>query len=88
MDCPPVTRAIRCTPDNEPEFRALLQDWPEFRAYVKDLHAAGYLSGLRAMSITLTGTQNTVAGGVGAVRAARASMAPKTQPEETPCKSV
>lgn len=88
MDCPPVTRTIRCTPDNEPEFRALLQDWPELRAYVKDLHAAGFLSGLRAVSVTLTGTPAAVAGGVGAVRAARASMAAKTQPEGTPCKSV
>jgi hypothetical protein len=84
----PTTRTIRCTPDNEADFRALLAEWPELRAYVKDLHTDGLLSGLRAISITLTGTPAAVAGGVGAVRAARASMAPKTQPEETPCKSV
>ncbi len=84
MDCQPVTRTLRCTPENEPEFRALLQDWPELRAYAKDLHAAGLLSGLRAMSITLTGSPAAVAGGVGAVRAARAAQAAKTPTEGQP----
>lgn len=62
-----VTQAIACTPENKAEFRAAIRRWPEVDALMLDLHAQGFLPGLRAVQITLTGPSQQVSKGLEAI---------------------
>ena len=64
---PAATRTIRCTPDNAREMQQMVKNWPELHALVQSLQAQGHFPGLRALSVTLTGPESFVAGGVAAV---------------------
>jgi hypothetical protein len=62
----PPPRTIRCNADNAAEFQALVKSDPELLAIVKHLQASGLFPGLRAMSITLTGSAAQQAQGLAA----------------------
>ena len=64
---PMATRTIRCTPDNARDMQQMVKQWPELHALVKDLQAHDLFPGLRGLSVTLTGPQEFVAGGIGAI---------------------
>ncbi|MDD0817199.1 hypothetical protein PSQ39_21370 [Curvibacter sp. HBC28] len=76
MSGQPEKRAFACTRDNLPEFRAAVRRWPELDALVKDLHSSGYLPGLRAVRIELTGPSEVLAQGLGAIDFQNAPSAP------------
>lgn len=83
MDCPPVKKTIRCTEENLHEFKQALRDWPELGTLCRDLIAQGVFPGLRSLQITLTGTKEGVAQGLGAIPALVASKAAKTESTTT-----
>lgn len=83
MDCQPVEKVIRCTEENAPEFKQALRDWPELGTLCRDLMAQGVFPGLRGLQITLTGTKEGVAQGLGAIPALIASKAAKTESTTT-----
>ena len=64
---PAATRTIRCTPDNARDMQQMVKQWPELHALVQDLQAHSLFPGLRGLSVTLTGPQEFVAGGIGAI---------------------
>ena len=64
---PAATRTIRCTPDNARDMQQMVKQWPELHALVQDLQAHNLFPGLRGLSVTLTGPQEFVAGGIGAI---------------------
>lgn len=70
---------IRCTPENVGEMRALVQRWPELDTLVRTLQAQGLFPGLRALQITLTGSEKMVAKGLGGVMPENASGAALAQ---------
>lgn len=83
-----MERKISCTPENVEDFRAMVQRWPELAAMVRALQAQNLFPGLRAMQITLTGGENTLAKGLAAIPLQNAPEAAKpaapgeaTQPE-------
>ncbi|ARV17493.1 hypothetical protein AEP_00533 [Curvibacter sp. AEP1-3] len=82
MDCQPVKKTIRCTEENLPEFKQALRDWPELGTLCRDLIAQGVFPGLRRLQITLTGSKEGVAQGLGAIPALIASKAAKTESEQ------
>lgn len=63
---------IRCTPDNAAEMRDLVKRWPELDSLVRSLQAQGLFPGLRALQITLTGSEEQVAKGLAGVMAENA----------------
>lgn len=69
------SRTIRCTQANAPEMQRMVKDWPELHALVQDLQAQGFFPGLRGLSVTLIGSADFVAGGVGAVSQINATKA-------------
>lgn len=77
---------IRCTPDNAGEMRALVKRWPELNALVTSLQAQGVFPGLRGLQITLTGREEWVGKGLGAVMAKNAPQPVlcETQKPEAP----
>ena len=70
---PAATRTIRCTPDNARDMQQMVKQWPELHALVQDLQAHNLFPGLRALSVTLTGPQTFVDGGIGAINQLNAS---------------
>lgn len=50
-----LERTIRCTPDNEAEFRAAIKSDPHLLQLMKGLQAQGVFPGLRAVTLTVTG---------------------------------
>jgi hypothetical protein len=70
---PQASRTIRCTPDNAREMQQTVKNWPELHALVQHLQAQDFFPGLRALSITLTGPESFVAGGLDAVNGLNAS---------------
>jgi len=64
---PEATRTIRCTPDNAREMQQMVKNWPQLHGLVQNLQAQGMFPGLRALSVTLTGPQEFVDGGIGAI---------------------
>ncbi len=70
---PAATRTIRCTKDNVEDMQQVIKNWPELRALVQHLRAQDVFPGLRALSITLTGSESFVAGGLGALAPENAS---------------
>lgn len=61
-------RVIRCTPQNQKEMAATVKAWPQLHDLVKQLQEQNLFPGLRAMQITLTGSQTYTDGGLAAVR--------------------
>ena len=66
---------IRCTPENAAEVRDLVKRWPELDSLVRGLQAQGMFPGLRGLQITLTGREEWVGKGLGAVMAQNAPQA-------------
>ena len=62
-----ATRTIRCTPDNARDMQQMVKQWPQLHDLVQNLQAQGMFPGLRALSVTLTGPAEFVAGGIGAI---------------------
>lgn len=59
-------RTIRCTPENAKAFQDLVKADAELLDLVQQLKAQGMFPGLRAMSVTITGDDDTLAKGLGA----------------------
>lgn len=59
-------RTIRCTEENQAQFRALVKKCDQLHDLVKGLQAQGVFPGLRGMSITVTGDEQELAKGLGA----------------------
>ena len=70
---------IRCTPENAAEVRDLVKRWPELDSLVRGLQQQGLFPGLRALQITLTGSDEWVGKGVAAIQPQNAPVAPQTQ---------
>lgn len=70
-----VSRLITCTPANQREMAAAVKAWPELHALVQSLQSQGMFPGLRALRITVTGSEAIVAQGLGAIAAINASKA-------------
>ena len=60
-------RTIRCTPENGAEFQQVVRAWPQLHATVLALQAQNLFPGLRAVEITLTGSDEHCAKGLGAL---------------------
>ncbi len=67
-------RVIRCTRENGAAFQKAVRAWPELHALVKDLQAQDLFPGLSRATITLTGSAEHCAQGLGA-------LTPETAPE-------
>lgn len=61
-----VSRTYRVTEENRAEALALVKEWPELLALVRQLQADQLFPGLRGLQITLTGEKKEVAKGLGA----------------------
>jgi hypothetical protein len=68
-------RLITCTRDNQKDMAAAVKAWPELLALVQSLQAQDLFPGLRALRITLTGSESFVAQGLGAITAINAPKA-------------
>lgn len=66
---------IRCTQDNAADMRDLVKRWPQLDGLVRSLQAQGVFPGLRALQITLTGSETQVAKGLGGVMPKNAASA-------------
>lgn len=73
------TALIRCTPENAKKFQEVVKSWPELHDLVKSLQDQNLFPGLRAMQITLTGDEKTLAKGLDALIEENASKASKTE---------
>jgi len=60
------TCTIKCTEQNAKAFQAMVKSTPELLGLVQHLQGQGLFPGLRAMSMTVTGTPDTVAKGLSA----------------------
>ena len=72
---PLAKKVIRCTPDNAREMAAAVKAWPELHDLVKVLQAQDLFPGLRSLRITITGDEQLLAQGLGAVKTINASKA-------------
>jgi hypothetical protein len=79
MDGKKQTALIRCTPENAKKFQEVVKSWPELHDLVKFLQDQNLFPGLRAMQITLTGDEKTLAKGLDALIEENASKASKTE---------
>ena len=70
-----ASRTLRCTPENAREMQQIVRNWPELHALVQSLQAQGVFPGLRALSITLTGSAELVGKGLAAVAGINAAQA-------------
>lgn len=59
---------IRCTEANAGEFLALVRRWPELKALVRELQDHDLFPGLRGLQVTLTGSPDFIAQGLGAIQ--------------------
>lgn len=75
MDCPNKKLLIVGTPDNAREMASAVKDWPELHDLVKGLQAQDLFPGLRGLRITITGDDQLLAQGLGAVKTINASKA-------------
>lgn len=75
-----VTQVLACTPENKAEFRAAIRRWPEVDALMLDLHAQGFLPGLRNVQIKLTGPSDQVAKGLDAIDFTNGPSGPESAP--------
>ncbi len=75
MDKAQTSRTIRCTPENARAMQQAVKAWPELHALVQDLQAQDLFPGLRALSITVTGSEALVDKGLDAVAEINATRA-------------
>lgn len=68
-------RLITCTEENQKEMAAAIKAWPALHALVQSLRSQGVFPGMRALRITLTGSEAFVAQGLGAITAMNAAKA-------------
>jgi hypothetical protein len=59
-------RTIRCTPENAKAFQDLVKADADLHSLVQQLQAQDMFPGLRALQITITGDETTLAKGLGA----------------------
>lgn len=62
-----MERTIRCTQENLPEALQVVRAWPELLSVIKDAQAHGVFAGMRGVSFTITGNEQTLARGLGSV---------------------
>ena len=72
-------RTIPCTPENAAQMQRVVKAWPELHELVQSLQAQDLFPGLRAVRITLTGSEEHCARGLGALLHENAPTAPKTE---------
>lgn len=72
-------RTISCTPANAAQMQRVVKAWPELHDLVQGLQAQDLFPGLRAIRITLTGSDEHVAKGLGALLPENAPQARKTE---------
>lgn len=72
---PAFKKVIRCTPENARAMQQAVKAWPELHALVQDLQAQDLFPGLRALSITVTGSEALVDKGLDAVAEINATRA-------------
>ena len=72
---PAVKKVIRCTPENARDMQQAVKAWPELHALVQHLQEQDLFPGLRALSITLTGSEALVGKGLAAVAEINATRA-------------
>lgn len=68
-------KVITCSRENQKDMAAAVKAWPELHAWVQHLQSQDLFPGLRAMRITLTGSDQFVAQGLGAIAAIHATKA-------------
>lgn len=61
-----ASRVIRCTADNAKQFQQIVKNDPELLNLVQSLQAQNLFPGLRAMTITITGSPEVLAKGLDA----------------------
>lgn len=61
------SRTILCTPENAAQMQQVVKAWPELHQLVQDLQAQEMFPGLRGLRITLTGSAEHCAKGLGAL---------------------
>ena len=66
-------RLITCTKENHREMAAAVKAWPELHELVQRLQAQDLFPGLRALRITLTGSEAFTTQGLGAIAAINAT---------------
>ena len=71
-------RTIRCTPENAKAFQDLVKADADLHSLVQQLQAQDMFPGLRAVSITLTGDEETLAKGLGAWPVKNGAQAPES----------
>lgn len=64
---PATTRTILCTQENARDFQQVVKAWPELHDLVQGLQAQEMFPGLRGLRITLTGSAEHCAKGLGAL---------------------
>ena len=64
---PVVSRLITCVPSNQRDMAAAVKAWPALHETIKHLQAQDLFPGLRALRITVTGSEELVAQGLGAI---------------------
>jgi len=69
------TRVIPCTQDNARAMQQAVKAWPQLHDLVQSLQAQDLFPGLRAMRITLTGSEQFVAKGLDAIHEINAPKA-------------
>lgn len=62
-----VDRTIPCTAENAAQMQRVVKSWPELHDLVQSLQAQDLFPGLRAVRITLTGSEEHCAKGLGAL---------------------
>jgi hypothetical protein len=62
-----MQKTILCTPENAAQFQRVVRAWPQLHATVLALQAQNLFPGLRAVEITLTGSEEHCAKGLGAL---------------------
>lgn len=75
MDCQNKKLVIVGTPDNAREMASAVKDWPELHDLVKGLQSQDLFPGLRGLRITITGDEQLLSQGLGAIKAINASKA-------------
>lgn len=66
-------RTIHCTPENAAQMQQVVKNWPELHALVKSLQDQNLFPGLRNMQITIFGSAEHCAKGLGALLPENAS---------------
>jgi len=77
-------RTIACTPENAAQMQRVVKAWPELHDLVQSLQAQDLFPGLRAVRITLTGSAEHCAKGLGALLPENSPEGLKTKTGDQP----